>query len=105
LKFGIVVVTQGNINNDHLYLSDVMDIFPKDAIGGGSIDEQAPRLLEVHSGIGYALLTDIAGDKKIFRKRAWVKEFFSVHCISAGDAIAIENTGGYRFHIYPCRSP
>lgn len=103
MRYGIIELTQGNIDNDHLYLSSIYDMFPAGAIGGGSGSDVAKQLLEVHSGIGAPVMTDIAGDKKIFRRRAWVAEFFSVHDLGAGDSIAIEETGPNRYHVYPLR--
>lgn len=103
MRYGIIELTQGNLNNNHLYLSSIMELFPATSIGGSSEVEHAPQWLEVHSGIGEPVVTDIAGDKKIFRKRAWVGEFFTAHQLKAGDFVVVERTGPYRYHIYPKR--
>ena len=103
MRYGIIELTQGNLNNDHLYLTSIMELFPATSIGGSSEAECAPQRLEVHSGIGVPVLTDIAGDKKIFRKRAWVGEFFATHQLKAGDSVVIERTGPHRYHVYPKR--
>ncbi len=103
MRYGIIELTQGNINNNHLYLESIYDLFPAASIGGGSEAEAASRLLEVHSGIGIPTMTDIAGDKKIFRRRAWVGEFFSVHDLADGDCVVVEETGPNRYHVYPLR--
>lgn len=55
MKYVKIELTQGNINNDHLYLSSVIEFFPGTAIGGSNIDSQAATLLEVHSGIEEAV--------------------------------------------------
>jgi hypothetical protein len=104
MRMGVVTLTQGNLNNDHLYLTEIMELFSADSIGRSSQAEQASMLLEVHSGIGAPVLTDIAGDKKIFRKRAWVGEFFRTHELAAGDRVVVEETGPSRYHVYPLRS-
>ena len=104
MEFGIIELTQGNLNNDHLYLTAIYDLFPDAAKGGSSDTDPGSLLLEVHSGIGEPVHTDIAGDKKIFRKRAWVGEFFRVHRLSAGDKVVVEKTGPARFHVYPLRA-
>lgn len=104
MRCGIVVLTQGNLNNDHLYLTAIMDIFPAASIGGSSEADRASQLLEVHAGIGAPVFTDIAGDKKIFRRRAWVGEFFAAHQLKAGDSVVVERTGALRYHVYPKRS-
>ena len=103
MRYATIELTQGNINNDHLYLSSVMDLFPASAVGGANSESVADILLEVHSGIDGPIKTDIAGDKKIFRKRSWVGEFFRVHGLKAGDKVVIQHTGENRYHIYPSR--
>lgn len=104
MRYGIIEINQPNLDHHHLYLSSIYELFPASAIGGASEADQAPQLLEVHSGIGSPVTTDIAGDKKIFRRRAWVREFFAVHQLKAGDKVVVELTGPYRFHVYPLRS-
>lgn len=101
---GIITLTQGNINNNHLYLTEILSMFQASAIGGPNDTERAPLLLEIHCGIGNPVATDIAGDKKIFRKRAWVREFFDAHKLKAGDRVVVEKTGSSRFYVYPCRA-
>ena len=103
VRYGIIELTQGNLNNDHLYLTTIMELFPTNAIGGSSDAHRAEQLLEVHSGIGDPVVTDIVGDKKIFRKRTWVSEFIAGHGLKAGDRVVVECTGPYRYHVYPKR--
>lgn len=66
MEFVEIELTLGNIKNDHLYLSSVIEFFPSDSIGGSNDSSLAPRALEIHSGISSPVRTDIAGDKKIF---------------------------------------
>ena len=103
-RYGVVQLTEGNIRNDHLYLASVIELFPKDSVGGNNRADAAARTIELHTGVTDPVITDIAGDKKIFRKRAWVHEFISAHELKAGDRVAIEKTGAYRFHVYPQRN-
>lgn len=104
MRYGIIELTQGNLNNDHLYLTSIMELFPAACVGGGSDAECASQLLEVNSGMGEPVVTDIAGDKKIFRKRAWVGGFFAAHELKAGDSVVVERIGPYRYHVYPKRT-
>lgn len=104
MRYGIIKLTQGNLDHHHLYLTSILELFPASAIGGSLDAERAPQLLEIHSGMGQPVVTDIAGDKKIFRKRAWVGEFFATHHLKAGDSVVIENTGAHRYHVYPMRT-
>ena len=104
MSYKVIELTQGNIDNDHFYLSSILDFFPDDAVGGANIKNEAEMKLEIHSGIGDPVFTDIAGDKKIFRKRAWVGEFYRAHNLKAGDKVIIEHTEGNRYHVYPARA-
>ena len=104
MHYKIIQLTQGNLNNNHLYLASILELFPASAVGGTSDAARASRLLEVHSGIGEPVFTDIAGDKKIFRKRTWVGEFFAAHELKAGDFVVVERTGPHRYHVYPKRA-
>ena len=44
--------------------------------------------------------TDIAGDKKIFRKRFW-RDFFDHHRLEVGDRIALERLSEFEYRVYP----
>ncbi len=104
MRYGVIELTQGNLNNDHLYLTSIMELFPAASVGDSSEADRASQLLEVHSGTGAPVMTDIAGDKKIFRNRAWVGEFFATHQLEAGDSVVVERTGTLRYHVYPKRA-
>lgn len=96
-----IELTQGNINNNHIYLSSVMSFFPSSSIGGENKDSIASTHLEICYGASEPVVTDIAGDKKIFRKRTWVKSFIEEHNLQAGDSIVIHKLATNRYHIYP----
>ncbi len=98
-----IEVAQGNIKHEHLYLFSVVDFFPEESISGGNVREAARRALELHNGLGDPVVTDIAGDKKVFRKRSWVSDFFRANNIREGDRVIIEKTGASRCHVYPKR--
>lgn len=104
MKYVEIELTQGNLNNGHLYLAKVINFFPKESVGGPNINSKAPLELEIHCGINEPVFSDIAGDKNIFRKRSWVSEFFKSHDLAAGDKVIIEKTDVHRFHVYPQRN-
>lgn len=104
MNIAIVEINEANLRNNHIYLSKVMDLFPASAVGGSSKAEMASHLLELNIGFDDPVETDIANDKKMFRKRSWVGEFFKRHDLKAGDKVVIEKLGEYRYHIYPQRS-
>lgn len=103
MNIGIVELTQGNINNNHLYLSKVMALFPDRSVGGTSKVEAAPQMLELTIGFGEPIETDIAGDKKIFRQRRWVGDFFKRYDLKAGDKVVIAKVSEFSYHVYPLK--
>lgn len=103
----VIPVTQGNINNRHIYLSRHLGFFPDDAIGAKNKQDGQGRLLTLHfEGIPGVAETDISPDHKIFRlrDRRW-SEFFTRHGLQAGDKIAIERIKQYEYRITPLPSP
>jgi DNA polymerase-3 subunit epsilon len=104
MKFIVITLTQANIEHSHLYLSSYIGFFPKNVIGGANKSSIAEQLLQLNFGLsGEPVYTDIAGDKNIFRKRGWVKTFFKIHELKAGDSVVIEKTDDLCLHIYPSR--
>jgi ASC-1-like (ASCH) protein len=80
-----VIVTAGNIKNNTLYVSDVMDRIPAWAIGGASkADAGEPITLMLHEGP--TIRTDIVGPRKLIRSRVWGK-WFRAHGVKPGDRV------------------
>lgn len=104
MKYGVVTLTEGNINHGHFYLTELMTMFPASVVGGSSKADAAAEHIEVHHGCGEPERTDIAGDKKIFRSRGWVSRFFDSHGLKAGDRVVVQLTGERRVHVYPARN-
>ena len=100
---GIITLTEGNIKNNHFYLRAIMDLFPEESVGGGSSKDLGSQLLTLDYGFGEPVLTDIAGDKKIFRKRGWIGEFFKQHQLSAGDSVVVEQVAPFKYRVFPKR--
>lgn len=101
----VVTLTQGNLNNSHIYLTRHLDFFPADAIGGANRQAGQGRLLTLRfEGLSDVAETDIASDKKIFRlrNRLW-REFFERHSLRAGDKVAIELRSEYEYRVVPVR--
>jgi hypothetical protein len=84
-----LTVTQGNLDNSHLYLTEALDLFPPDVLGGPDKTQAAPRTVRVLWGTE-AVDTDIVRDKNIFRRRRWVRRFFDANRIGAGDRVVLE---------------
>lgn len=94
-----VQINDANLRNSHFYLSSWMSFFPSDTVGGASAAERAQRELTITLPFGREVATDIAGDKKIFRKRAWIRELFEYRKAVAGDNVVLTWTGPYQLHI------
>lgn len=93
-----ITVTQGNINNNHLYLKRVLDLFPADVLGGANSSYAAPRTVRVLWG-SEAVDTDIDCSKNIFRRRFWLARFFKENRICAGDCVKLEQLEPYLYRV------
>lgn len=105
----VIGLTQGNINNNHVYLRNHLDFFPADAIGAANAQDRKRAMLTLHfEGLAEPVETDIAGDTKIFRCRgdmgssllaaAWPKATASSYSgfarTSTASFPAVESTSG-----------
>jgi len=94
LTTSCLTITQGNLDNSHMYLTRVMDIFPADVMGGNNKMHSAPKTVCVYWGDD-RVDTDIVRDKHMFRRRGWVRRFFEANRIAAGDRVLLEQLGPY----------
>ncbi|NGQ92453.1 3'-5' exonuclease [Rhodobacter sp. HX-7-19] len=96
---GTTEITRGNLDNNHIYLRSFFDKFPADAIGGSNRASAAQREIAVDWGGATVVMTDLDGQKKFFRKRAWIREFFERHGARAGDMVAVEEVAPYSYRV------
>jgi DNA polymerase-3 subunit epsilon len=96
---GKTEITQGNIDNHHIYLRSFFDKFPADAIGGSNRMSAAQREIAVDWGGRTVVMTDLDGAKRFFRKRSWIREFFARHGAQAGDMVTVEEIGPYSYRV------
>ena len=96
---GRSVLTQGNINNSHFYLRDLISAFPAEIIGGGNRTSRASRTVSITWGGSAPVSTDIDGKKKIFRERSWVKSFFERNAARPGDAVEVIESAPYCYQV------
>ena len=96
---GTTEITQGNIDNHHIYLRSFFDRFPADAIGGSNRWSAAQREVAVDWGGGAVVMTDLDGTKRLFRKRGWIWEFFERNGVQAGDMVTVEEIGPYSYRV------
>lgn len=98
-RIGTTEITQGNIDNNHIYLRSFFDRFPADAVGGSNRSSTALREVSVDWGGSEVVTTDLDGAKRFFRKRGWIREFFALHRVTAGDVVAVEEVGPYQYRL------
>nr|WP_274600804.1 ASCH domain-containing protein [Ectothiorhodospira shaposhnikovii] len=96
---GQVQITQGNINNNHIYLREFFDRFPEEVIGGSNRREEAARTVTVDWGGDALVQTDLDGSKRLFRARSWVRNFFELNDAAAGDWVLVEEIGFYTYRV------
>lgn len=96
---GESVLSGGNIRNNHINLSKLMDRFPGDSIGGSNSAEAAARPLTVDWGGPQTVTTDIDGSKAIFRGRGWVRRFLAASKAQEGDTVVIAETAPYSISV------
>jgi hypothetical protein len=92
-----IAITQGNINNNHFYLTKVIKFFPEDVIGGPNKKQQA-RQVRLHWG-NETIQTDVDGTKHIFRRRGWIGKFFKDNCTVAGDRIILTRIDSHTYRV------
>jgi hypothetical protein len=93
-----LIITQGNINNSHMYLTGAMDLFPDEVKGGSNKTHAAAKMVRVQWG-DEIVVTDIAREKHMFRRRGWVRRFFDANRIVAGDRVLLERREPYVYRV------
>jgi DNA polymerase-3 subunit epsilon len=96
---GTTEITQGNIDNSHIYLRKFFEKFPADAIGGSNIASAAMREISVDWGGEAVVMTDLDGAKRFFRKRGWIREFFDRNGARSGDMVTVEEVAPYSYRV------
>lgn len=96
---GQVELSQGNIDNNHIYLRSFFHRFPDDAIGGSNRHAKAAREVSVEWGSGAPISTDLDGSKRFFRARGWIRNFFELNDAQAGDTVLVDQTGPYAYRL------
>ena len=94
-----IELTAGNIENSHFYLAKHLGAFPEDSIGGGNNAATAARHLTLRWPFGGPVVTDIAGDKKIFRHRGWVRTLFAHSGATPGDFVVLKPVSPYEYEV------
>lgn len=96
---GEVMITQGNINNSHIYLNKIFELFPEDAMGGSNRASVAERQIYVDIDGQMPVMTDLDGTKKIFRDRSLAREFFKHYGAKPGDFAVVKQLAPYQYSL------
>jgi DNA polymerase-3 subunit epsilon len=99
-----IEINSANIRNDHIYLRDVIDFFPSDAIGGSNSASASPHTIDVEFNPGDTIQTDLAGDKRFLRARGAVKKFFRLAKAANGDRVLVTKIADRHFRFELVRS-
>jgi len=83
----LITITDANIRHGHIYLREVIDRFPTDAMGGNTRAD-AGRPVRLQFTGGKSIETDIVASKKIFRSRVW-RSWFAAQGAGAGDQVRL----------------
>jgi hypothetical protein len=99
-----VTINEANLRNDHIYLTEILSIFPDECIGGKNSDTKGKELKISYQvgGKEKFFMTDIAGDKKIFRKRGKTTGTGMLLVdlnVKAGDALLFKKLDNFHFRI------
>jgi hypothetical protein len=99
-----VTINEANLKNNHIYLNEILSIFPKDTIGGNNSSSKGKEIEISYffTNVKKTFMTDIAGDKKILRKRGKLSGtgmLLSDLGIKAGDVLEFKKIAEYSFEV------
>jgi hypothetical protein len=93
-----LTLTQANLDHCHIYLTECMDLFPEDALGGPNKSAAAARTVQIQCG-SQIVTTDIVRKRNFFRQRSWMRRFVLENRLVAGDRVLLEQLGPYSYRI------
>ncbi|MET4693616.1 hypothetical protein [Endozoicomonas lisbonensis] len=96
---GEVVITQGNLNNNHIYVRNVVELFPPECFGGSNRRELASQLITLHLDKAETVKCDIDGTKKIFRDRRAIGQFLKLNNFVANDKVLIKRIADLEYEL------
>ena len=105
ILLGEIEVTQGNINNHHIYVSKLKEKFPENLRGGEKANPPVLATLEAQGM--QPVRTDITDEKghQHFRARAWPERFFKHTDAKPGDFVRVYKLARYRYKLSLKKKP
>ncbi|QEW06870.1 DNA binding protein [Nitrincola iocasae] len=104
MKYRSVKLNENSFKNNYILLTEIMDFFPPELIGGSNKVESAEEAT-LYIGVCEPVKADIDGAKKFFRVRGpLTRRFFEAHELKPGDEVIFERVGHHEYHLYPRRN-
>ena len=92
----LIRVTAANLENQHLYVTGLLDFFPQDAVGGPRRKQTNGHGFElILDGLNQTVRTDIGSDartgkpRNFLRCRAAIGKFYKHHAIQPGGYVQL----------------
>jgi len=104
MKSCIIEISASDIKNKKIRIASCGPyFFPEDVFGDSSSKngKAGKNITLIVDGYEEPVKTDIPVDKKIFRSRSWVREFFKHHEIKPNDRLQIERISQRKYRIKP----
>ncbi len=92
-----IPLTEGNLRNNTVYVTNVIDRFPPQSFGGPTRDE-AGREMTLHLHGGPTVRSDIVAKRRLMRTRAWGK-WFADHGAQPGDGVIFTEVAPMTYHV------
>ncbi|QNN22107.1 ASCH domain-containing protein [Planctomycetales bacterium ZRK34] len=94
-----ITLTAGSLRQNQVRLTEVIDRFPRQCLGGSTRTE-AGEAITLHLRGGETITTDIVASKKMFRWRGW-KTWFAESGLAAGDRLRFTPIAPRAFSVTP----
>ena len=100
----IIELSPSDVKNKKIRVSSCgKHFFPEDVFGDSSLKKgkSGKKITLILHGIDTPIKTDIPSDKKIFRSRYWVKDFFDKNKLKPSDKLRLERISRRTYRIKP----
>lgn len=95
----VITLTRGNVNNNYMPLTGVLNFFPSASVGGNNRAVSGKKFVIEFDGVDGEFETDIDGAKNIFRIREPIKQFYSLNGFTGGEHVFIYKVNDWRYRI------
>jgi hypothetical protein len=103
MTFESMPLTQGNLDNNHIYITPFRDQLPPDVIGGSNRQSPAARLMrlefEGRHVDTYIPTTEAGTPRSFFQARSFVRELFERTGAEPGDSVLFDQVSAYHLRV------